>query len=207
MRVIIADDHRIFREGLRPLLVEAGIEVVGEAEDGDALLQMLALDTPDVVLLDLSMAGMPGLEALAQLRQVAPQTRVLVLTMHDEPGYIRRAIELGASGYVLKNAGRDELLRALTHVAAGQAYLQGEITASLFQQLSGDEPARPFALSPREHEVLQLAASGLQNKQIAAALELSEATVKGYLKTAFERLGARSRAEAVAIGLRLGILE
>jgi len=207
IRVVIADDHRIFREGLRPLLVDAGIDVIGEAEDGSALLGMLAADPPDVVVLDLSMPGIPGLEALAHVRQIAPTTRVLVLTMHDEPGYVRRAIELGAAGYVLKSAGRAELLRALTHVAQGDAYLQGEITGPLLRRLSGDEPARSLALSPREREVLQLAANGLENKQIAARLELSEATVKGYLRTAFERLGARSRAEAVAIGLRLGLLE
>lgn len=207
MRVVIADDHRIFRDGLRPLLADAGIEVIGEAQDGAALLQLLDADAPDVVLLDLSMPGMSGLDALAELRRIAPRTRVVVLTMHDEPGFVRRAVELGASGYLLKNAGREELLRALTHVASGEAYLQGEITASLFQQISGDEPTRPFALSPREREVLQLAAGGLENKEIAAALGLSEATVKGYLKSAFERLGAHSRAEAVAIGLRLGILE
>src|SRR3989304_6009521 len=117
IRVVIADDHRIFREGLRPLLVDAGIDVIGEAEDGSALLSMLAENPPDVVVLDLSMPGIPGLEALAQVRQLVPTTRVLVLTMHDEPGYVRRAIELGAAGYVLKSAGRAELLRALTHVA------------------------------------------------------------------------------------------
>lgn len=206
MRVVIADDHRIFRDGLRPLLAESGIEVVGEAEDGAALLELLGADPPDIVLLDLSMPGMSGLDALAKLRRIAPHTRVVVLTMHDEPGFVRRAVELGASGYLLKNAGREELLRALAHVASGEAYLQGEITASLFQQISGDAPTRPFTLSPREREVLQLAAGGLENKEIAATLELSETTVKGYLKTAFERLGARSRAEAVAIGLRLGIL-
>lgn len=208
MRVILADDHRIVRDGIRWMLAGEDVEVVGEAADGAELLALLEATPADLVLLDVRMPGMGGLEALERLHEVAPEIRVIVLSMHDEPAYVRRAVELGASGYLLKHATRDELLLALRVVADGRAYVQGELVGALIEQAAG--PASPAALpqlSRREREILQLAAGGRSNTAIAGALDISEATVKTHLKAVYERLEVASRAEAVAVGLRLGLIE
>jgi DNA-binding NarL/FixJ family response regulator len=183
-----------------------GVEVVGEAESGDELLGIVATEPVDVVLLDVRMPGMSGLEALERLREAAPQVRVLMLSMHDQPGYVRRSLELGAAGYVLKSAGRDELLSALQVAAEGGTYLPGELMEPLVAGFTG-RGGPTGKLSPRERQVLQLVADGYENKQIATELGLSEATVKTYLRGVFERLEVSSRAEAVAVGLRLGVIE
>jgi DNA-binding NarL/FixJ family response regulator len=206
MKVVIADDHRIVREGITWMLSDApGIDIEGEADSGEALLELLATTPADVALVDVRMEGMSGLDALERIKAEFPQVQVIILSMHDQPAYVRRAIELGASGYLLKSTGRDELIRALEAVASGGAYLQGEVVAPLITEVKeGTEPAR---LSPREHEVLQLVAQGYENKQIATELEIAEATVKTYLRGIFERLDVSSRAEAVAVGLREGLIE
>ena len=187
---------------------EPDIEVVGEAANGRELLDVLEAQEADVVLLDLRMPEVGGLEALERLRLSFPAVRVVVLTMHDEPGYVRRAIELGASGYLLKSTDRAELVRALTAVADGNAYVQAALTGSLLDDLVGRTSAGATAsLSPRQLQVLQAVAEGLENKQIAHRLKVSEATVKTYLKAIFATLGVTGRAEAVAVGLRMGIIE
>ncbi len=206
MKVVIADDHRIVRDGIVWMLSGAGaIEISGQAESGEALLAMLGVEPVDVVLLDVRMPGMSGLEALRRITQDFPQVRVIILSMHDDPAYVRRAIELGASGYLLKSTGRDELIRALETVADGGAYLQGDVVAPLIAHTE-TEPSHVH-LSPREREVLQLVAHGFENKQIAGELSISEATVKTYLRGIFDRLDVSTRAEAVAIGLRQQIIE
>ena len=207
MRIVIADDHRVVREGIRYMLSdEADIEIVGEAETGDELLGIVESEPVDVALLDVRMPGMSGFDVLERLVEIAPQVRVLMLSMHDQPAYVRRAMELGAAGYVLKSAGRDELLTALRVVAEDGTYLPSELMEPLIAGVTGR--AGPTGkLSPRERQVLQLVADGYENKQIAAELELSAATVKTYLRGVFERLEVSSRAEAVAVGLRLGVIE
>jgi DNA-binding NarL/FixJ family response regulator len=207
MRIVIADDHRVVREGIRYMLSdETDIEIIGEAETGDELLGIVESEPVDVALLDVRMPGMSGFDVLERLVEIAPQVRVLMLSMHDQPAYVRRAMELGAAGYVLKSAGRDELLTALRVVAEDGTYLPSELMEPLIAGVTGR--AGPTGkLSPRERQVLQLVADGYENKQIAAELELSEATVKTYLRGVFERLEVSSRAEAVAVGLRLGVIE
>lgn len=207
MKLVIADDHRVVREGIAYMLSgEDDIEIVGEAAGGEELMAILDGTAVDVVLLDVRMAGMGGLEVLERVGQLLPQVTVLMLSMHDEPGYVRRAIELGASGYLLKSAGRDELLRAIRSVADGGVYIQGELVQPLISA-AGTSKLAPGRLSPRETEVLQLVANGFENKQVATELGLSEATVKTYMRGIFERLEVASRAEAVAVGLRLGVIE
>ena len=207
MRLLIADDHGVVREGISYMLSdEEDIEIVGEASSGEELLGLIAGTPVDVVLLDVRMAGIGGLEALEKIGRNLPQIRVLMLSMHDEPGYVRRAIELGAAGYLLKSAGRDELLQAIRTVADGGVYIQGELVKPLVSNVAR-AGGRSGHLSPREREVLQLVADGSENKQIATDLGLSEATVKSYLRGIFERLEVTSRAEAVAVGLRLGVIE
>jgi DNA-binding NarL/FixJ family response regulator len=208
MKVILADDHRIVRDGVRWMLADEEVEVVGEAADGRELLALLETTEADVVLLDVRMPGMDGLEALEQVHDTAPDTRVIVLSMHDEPAYVRRAVDLGANGYVLKHATRDVLLLALRVVADGRAYVQGELVGALIEQTAGNAaPAHLPKLTRRELDVLQLAANGRSNTAIAGALDIAEATVKTHLKAVFDRLEVSSRAEAVAGGMRLGLIE
>jgi len=207
VKVIIADDHRIVREGLRWMLVDRDdIEIVGEAANGRELLDLVTETDADICLLDVRMPEMGGLEALERLQEVAPGLRVIILTMHDQPAYLRRTIELGAAGYVLKNTGREELVKALEVVARGDAYLQGELARPLVSELVEDEEGRRL-LDERERRVLQLVARGLDNRAIGEEIGTSEATVKNVLGSVFEALGVKTRAEAVAVGLRLGIIE
>ncbi len=206
MRVILADDHKIVREGLRWMLADAeDVEIVGEADSGSSLLELVDKVSADIVLLDVRMPEMNGLDALALLKDRAPDLRVIILSMHDEPAYVKRAVELGAAGYLLKSSDRDELIGALAAVAAGNSYIQGEVTETLMKTISGQEASS--LLSPRETEILALVSRGLENKQIAAELGISEATVKTHLKGVFGRLGVSSRAEAAAVGLRLGLID
>ena len=210
MRLAIVDDHAVVRDGLRWMLSDhEGIELVGEASNGIEALDLVASTEVDIVLLDVSMPDMTGLEVLSALQGHEAPPSVIMLTMHDQPGYVKRAIELGASGYLLKSAGHDELMRALSTVAGGGVYIQGEVTGPLLQDVIGGDTdtEKGPKLRPRELEVIGLVADGLENKQIAAALKLSEATVKSYLKSAFERLGVASRAEAVAVALRTGLID
>lgn len=203
----MTDDHKVVRDGLRWMLSgEEDVEIVGEAESGEMLIDLLASTQADVVLLDVRMPGMGGLDALAVITAQNPDVSVIVLSMHDEPAYVRRAIESGAAGYLLKNANRAEILEALRSVHAGRAYVQAQLTGTLLNTISGRERVAS-TLSPRELEVLSLVSQGFENKQIATELGISEATVKTHLKGVFVRLEASSRAEAVAIGLRLGIIE
>jgi DNA-binding NarL/FixJ family response regulator len=208
-RVLIVDDEPPARDELRFLLSEIdGVDVVGEAttaEEAQALIDSIAYD---VVLLDVRMPGMDGFEALEQLQGHHPDLRVIVLSMHREPAYVRRAVELGACGYLLKRTSRDELLVALRAVHQGHAYVQGELVGAVVQQAVSPAPADlATQLSATQRQVLNLVADGLGNKQIARELFVSEHTVKAHLKAIFEALGVGNRAEAVAIGLRAGIIE
>jgi DNA-binding NarL/FixJ family response regulator len=205
VRVMIVDDHRIVREGLSYMLGALDdVELVGEAGSGSEFLELLPRADPDVVLLDVRMPGMSGLEALEHVRRKHPSVKVIMLSMHDQAAYVQQAVELGAFGYLLKSAGLDELRRALDSVIAGHPYLQGELAAAL---ISIPETAERPHLSPTQLEVLELLSLGRENKQIARKLGISEATVKTHVKALFGRLGVRSRAEAVATALRLGLID
>ena len=207
MKILIVDDHKVVRDGIRFMLSEVpDIEIVAEAESASMMFELLA-DVPiDVVLLDIQMPGMTGLAALEQLAADYPQVQALMLSMHDQPGYVRRSIELGAAGYLPKSASRDELVAAIEAAAEGDTYIHRDLVEPLISDLRPGAKA-PGRLSPREHQVLQMIADGSENKQVARELEISEATVKTYVRGIFERLDVNSRAEAVAVGLRLGYIE
>jgi len=207
VKILIVDDHKVVRDGIRFMLSDASdIEVAGEADSAEAMFVIIEKEPVDVILLDIRMGGMTGLDALSSIASDFPQVRVLMLSMHDQPGYVRRAIELGASGYLLKSAGRDEILTAIAAVSVGDTYIQTSLMEPLIADMTAS-PRQTGKLSPREQQVLQLIADGFENKQIARELQLSEATVKTYIRGVFDRLEVSSRAEAVAVGLRIGIIE
>lgn len=202
--VLLADDHHVVRVGLRAILDPSpDIEVVGEAGDGAEAIALVRDLDPDVVLIDLRMPRMDGVAAIALLREEALDVAVLVLTTYDTDADIVRAIEAGATGYLLKDATRDELLQAIRSAAAGRSALAPAVASRLAARMAA--PAGS-ALSAREIEVLELVARGRSNKEIARLLHLSEATVKTHLVHAFSKLGVEDRTEAVTVAIDRGII-
>ncbi len=207
-RVLLADDHAVLRAGIRLLLnSQPDFNVVGEAASGIEALTLAEQTQPDLILLDLSMPGLGGLDALPVLRQRAPNTRILILTMHDDPQYLRKALKSGAAGYVLKKAADIELLSAMRAVLRGEVYVHPSMTRSLLEDLipqgeSSDELDLWKGLSDREQEVLRLVALGYTSAEIAARLNLSTKTVETYRARGMEKLGLSNRASLVRFALR-----
>ncbi len=208
MRVTLADDHRIVRDGIRWMLAsEPTIEIVAEARSGEALLELLEEVDTDVVLLDVKMPGMSGLETLEAIRRTRVDLAVLMLTMYDETELVQRAVQLGADGYLPKSADREELIRAIQTVGRGGHYLYGDLVAPLVRTLvEGGEDHR-LDIPDRQLQALRLVADGSSNKEIATEMGLTETEVKACLHRVFALLGARSRSHAVAISLRLGLID
>jgi DNA-binding NarL/FixJ family response regulator len=208
IRVLVADDQGLVREGLMTLLQTAdGIEPVASAGDGLEAVALTALHSPDVVLMDLRMPGIDGVEATRQIRAAHPDTEVVVLTTHADEASILDALRAGARGYLTKDAGLAEIARAIHAAAAHQTLLdpvvQSQLLAAATAGAGAAAPARtapvvlPDELTPREGEVLTLIASGLSNQEIATKLFVSEATVKSHINHVFAKIGARDRAQAV----------
>jgi DNA-binding NarL/FixJ family response regulator len=204
IRLLIADDHPIVRDGLSGMFApDPDFEVVGEAADGAEAVRMALALTPDVILMDLRMPGTDGVTAIAELAKRGSASRVLVLTTYDTDSYVLPAIEAGATGYLLKDAPRDELFRAVRAAANGQAVLAPSVATRLMSQV---RPQAAEILSQREREVLELVAAGNTNRQAAAALFISEATIKTHLLNIYGKLGVGDRAAAVAEGFNRGLL-
>ncbi len=190
------------------LELEPGFEVVGEAGNGYDLMELLSTHPEtDLVLLDLRMPDMSGFEALQKISESDLCVKTVIMSMHDDPVYVTRALALGAAGYILKSTDRLDLIRALRSAMSGVPYVQGELTGALLSVPSCGSKAIGDTLAPREVHALQLISDGASNKQIARELGISPATVKWYLKNSFGKLGVTSRAEAVATALRLGIID
>lgn len=207
IRVLVADDHPIVREGIAGLLSAAeDIEVVAEAADGVEAVERAAATVPDVVVMDLRMPRMDGATATARILAAHPGVGVLVLTTFDTDEHIVAAIEAGASGYLLKDAPRAEILAGVRAVAAGESALAPSVATQLVRQMRHQAaPATPV-LSPREREVLALVAAGRSNPEIARVLVIGEATVKTHLAHVFEKLEVSDRTRAVTKAMELGIL-
>lgn len=201
IRLVIVDDHPVVRDGLRGMLAAADFEVVGEAASGDEAVAVVTAVSPDVVLMDLRMPGSDGLSAIERLRD--HPCRVLVLTTYDTDRDVLPAIKAGATGYLLKDTPRDELQRAIRSAHAGEAVLSPAVATRLLGQVR--EPATE-ALSTRELDVLTLVAKGSTNRAVAAALFISEATVKTHLLHVYAKLGVSDRAAAVAVAYERGLL-
>ena len=193
IRVLLADDHAVVRHGLERLLSGfADVEVVATASDGEEAVQLAARERPDVALIDLQMPGVDGICATKRIREVSPETRVVVLTAFSDREAIVEVLDAGAAGYLLKDVQPDELVRAIEAAAAGEAPLHPRAARELLRGWNAGEPQ----LSVREEEVLGLLAQGLPNKLIARRLEISERTVKGHLTRIFERIGVTDRTQA-----------
>ena len=205
IRLLIADDHPVVRDGLSGMFAaEPEFEVVGEAADGAEAIRLAEALRPDVILMDLQMPRLDGLAAIAELAKRGVTARVLVLTTYDTDGYVVPAIEAGATGYLLKDAPRDELLRAVGAAAAGQSVLAPSVASALMNRVR--MPPAPELLSPRELEVLRLVAAGNTNREAAAHLFISEATVKTHLLNIYAKLEVPDRASAVAESFKRGLL-
>ncbi|KAA3642733.1 MAG: DNA-binding response regulator [Chloroflexi bacterium] len=204
IRILITDDHPVVREGLAGMLTgQDDFEVVGMAENGEMAVRLYASLKPDVALMDLQMPGMDGVGAIEAIKAQLPEARILVLTTYDSDAAILRAIEAGATGYLLKDTPREELFRAIRAAAKGESVLAPAVAASLMTQMR--TPAEDN-LSAREIEVLQLVAKGASNKEVGKTLHISVATVKTHLIHIFNKLGVDDRTAAVTTALEKGII-
>jgi two-component system response regulator NreC len=210
IRILLADDHAILRSGLRLLLdSQADFEVVGEAENGVEAIDKATALQPDIVLMDLNMPQMDGLAAIKTLKEHVPQTRILVLTMHEDASSLQQAIQSGASGYVLKKAVDTELLLAIRAVLRGEMYIHSAMTQKLFMNEAATTDTSDLwtGLSEREYDVLKRVALGYTNSEIADELFLSTKTVETYRSRGMEKLGLQSRAQLVKSALKHGHLD
>ena len=209
IRVLIADDHQIVREGLRTVLAqEVELAVVGDAASGEEAIALTRALRPDVVLMDLVMPGLGGLEALARIRQACPDSQVVVLTNFASDQSVRDAVAAGAVGYLLKDVLKNELLQAIRNAHQGRPTLHPEAQRHLMRRVSRPVVPRPDAeLTPRERSVLELLARGQSNKAIASQLGLTEGTVKGYVSAILSKLGLEDRTQAALFAVRHGLVD
>lgn len=201
IRILIADDHAVVREGLAAMIARrADMQVAAEAEDGRRAVELARQLKPDVILMDLRMPEMGGVEAITHIRAARPEARIIVLTTYDGDEDIYRALQAGAEAYLLKDTPRDELLEAIRAVHAGQKRIPAEVAAKLAVRLTAE------ALTPRELEVLKLIVAGRSNKEIGAALGIAEGTVKIHVNNLLGKLGVTDRTQAVTEALKRGIV-
>lgn len=208
IRVLLVDDQALFREGLRTLLsIEPTVLVVGEAKDGAQALELVEQTHPSVVLMDLRMPGIDGVTATRRIRARFPRTQVLVLTTFDDDASIFEAVRAGAVGYLLKDASAETLLAAIRAADRGDSVLQPSVARRLMDEFSrlAPAPAKQFALSEREEEVLRLLARGASNKEIATALAVVEGTVKNHVTRIFEKLEVADRTQAALKAREAGL--
>jgi DNA-binding NarL/FixJ family response regulator len=205
IRLLITDDHPVVRDGLKSMLAaQPDFDVIGEAANGEEAIRQAEILKPDVILIDLRMPVMDGVTAISRLRMSSPNVHILVLTTYDSDADILRAIEAGATGYILKDAPREELFRAVRFTAQGQSYLSPSVATRLMGHMRS--PAGEM-LSPREVEILQFVATGLSNKEIAGKLQISETTVKSHLLHIFAKLQVNDRTQAVTLAVQKGIIQ
>jgi DNA-binding NarL/FixJ family response regulator len=204
-RLLLVDDHKLLRQGLRRAVEEAGFDVVGEAGDGEEAVRLAVELQPDLVLMDVTMPVLDGIEATRRLRHSVPEARVVILTMHGEEETVDQALRAGAVAYLLKDCSTDQVAETLRAVHAGETELSPDLARSLLAELPGPGPAAAV-LSQREAEVLQLFADGCSTVEVGQRLYISAKTVKNHLASIYEKLDARDRTQAVLTAVRMGII-
>ncbi|MBS1848500.1 MAG: response regulator transcription factor [Actinobacteria bacterium] len=207
IRLLLADDHRMLREGLRRSLTDEGFDVVGEAADGEEAIQLVDELRPDVVLMDVTMPNMDGVEATRRIREQIPDTKVVMLTMHADREVVAEALRAGAVGYLVKDCSTEEICEAIRMAVQDDAALSADIAASMLDEVHRiDAPGDPHVVTRREEEVLQLIADGCSTVEVAERLFISQKTVKNHLASIYQKLDARDRTQAVLSAVRMGIV-
>jgi two-component system response regulator DegU len=211
IRLMLVDDHQMLRQGLRRSLEEEGFYVVGEASDGDEAVRLVPAAKPDVILMDVSMPDMDGVEATRRILQSDPDKRVVMLTMHADKDLIDAAIKAGAVGYLTKDCSTDEVIEAVRMAANGETALSPQLAKTMLSEVRKiDEKAareEDRLVTKREEEVLQLIADGCSTPEVAQKLYISQKTVKNHLASIYEKLNARDRTQAVLLAVRMGIVK
>lgn len=206
MRVLLADDHALFREGLRLILERAGHEVAGEAADGHEACKLARTLNPDIAVLDLSMPLLNGIDVARELRRLAPGTKAILLTMYPDRAYVLRALKAGAKGYVLKTQVTEDLVRAIREVSLGEVYLSAGVAASVVEAYLDDGSADPDPLTPRERQVLQLVAEGNSTKKAAKLLNISLKTAESHRYRIMKKLNVHDVVGLVRHAAQLGLV-
>jgi NarL family two-component system response regulator YdfI len=207
IRVVIADDHLLVREGLRSILsVADDILLVGEAREGAEAVELAGTLSPDVMLMDLRMPNVDGIEAIRQIKALHPAIEMIILTTYDDDAHILQGLRAGARGYLLKDAGRNALFSAVRAAARGQSLLPPEVLTALLAQSETQERAEGAGLSQREQEVLGILVTGASNREIAMQLKITERTVKAHVTSILNKLGVNSRTEAAVVAIRRGLV-
>lgn len=208
-RILVADDHDLARSGIMAILASAGtLDVIAEARDGLEAVRLTQELTPDLVLLDIRMTGMDGLSAAREIRRTVPQTRIMMLTMHDSIDYLEAAVLAGASGYALKDASRTELLRMIETVLQGQSFFDAELMRRMLSRVGRAQPAQEAVecLTRREREILAEVAKGETNKAIARTLSIAPGTVKVHVERIIAKLRVSDRTQAAVLAAQAGLI-
>lgn len=208
IKIIIADDHKMVREGIRQLLeLDGDIQVIAEADDGKQCIELLKKQKPDVLLLDINMPNMNGLEVLEKLKTQRIEQKVLILTIHNEVEYLLRAVEIGVNGYVLKDSNSNVLKKAIMTIYNGENYIQSSLVPYLKFKLEKKMSKHPDNLTRREMEVLKLLTRGMFNKEIADLLSISEKTVKNHVSNIFKKINVSDRTQAAVYAIKNNYIE
>ncbi len=210
-RVLLVDDHELVRQGIATMLSSASdIQVIGEARTGREALEIARTQLPDIVLMDVRMPDMDGLEATRKIKEERPRTAVIMVTMHDNPAYLRDAVRAGAAGYLLKDVSKEELVDAVHQVATGGAFIESQMLKGMLSEMKPAGAATAPAaknLTKREREILSLVAEGMSNREIADKLVLSPETVKSHVAAILEKLNVSDRTQAAIYAVRNGLVE
>ena len=208
IRLMLADDHRMLREGLRRSMTDEGFQVVGEASDGEEAVRLAAELQPDVILMDVSMPDVDGVEATRRIRDLLPDTRVIMLTMHPDQEVVASALRAGAAGYLVKDCSTEEIAEAVRLAVSDDAAMSADFAASMLDEVRRlpSTPEEERVVTKREEEVLQLIADGCSTTEVAERLYISQKTVKNHLASIYQKLDARDRTQAVLRAVRMGIV-